>query len=152
MTIDMERIGLFPGSFDPFTIGHDLIVHRALSLFDRVVVAIGVNEGKRQMFSLEERKAAIEQLYVDESRISVATYEGLTSDFALSVGATHIIRGLRSAKDYEYERDMAIVNRRLAGIETIFLYTDPQYTAISSSLVRELIGLGKDVEQFLPHR
>lgn len=148
----MERVGLFPGSFDPFTIGHDLIVRRALGLFDRVVIAIGVNKDKRQMFSLDERQSTIERLYLDEPRISVATYEGLTSDFALAVGATHIIRGLRSAKDYEYERDMAIVNRRLAGIETVFLYTDPQYTAISSSLVRELIELGKDVEQFLPQR
>lgn len=129
-----------------------MIVRRSLTLFDHVIIAIGINEGKRQMFSLEERRKAIEDVYVGNPAVSVKIYEGLTADFAKQVGATHIIRGLRSAKDYEYERDMALVNRLLGNIETIFLYTDPQYAAISSSLVRELIELGKDIDAFLPHK
>ena len=141
---------LFPGSFDPFTLGHKSIVDRVLPIADEVVIAIGVNAGKKSMFSLEERMAQIQKVYADEPRVKVASYEGLTTDFAESIGATVMVRGVRTAQDFEFERTLADVNRQLTGIETILLITEPQYSAISSSVVRELISYGKDVKEFLP--
>ena len=146
----MERTGIFVGSFDPFTIGHDSIVRRALPLFDRIVIGVGVNEHKQTMLSAEERTAAIERLYKDEPRISVQTYSDLTVDFALRVCAQYIIKGVRSVKDFEYEREQADVNRQLTGIETVLFLAEPQLASISSSVVRELQHFGKDVSQFLP--
>ena len=141
---------LFPGSFDPFTLGHKSIVDRVLPLADEVVIAIGVNAGKKSMFSLEERVAQIQKVYANEPRVKVASYEGLTTDFAESIGATVMVRGVRTAQDFEFERTLADVNRQLTGIETILLITEPQYSAISSSIVRELLSYGKDVKEFLP--
>lgn len=141
---------LFPGSFDPFTLGHKSIVDRVLPIADEVVIAIGVNAGKKSMFSLEERMAQIQKVYANEPRVKVASYEGLTTDFAESIGATVMVRGVRTAQDFEFERTLADVNRQLTGIETILLITEPQYSAISSSVVRELISYGKDVKEFLP--
>jgi len=141
---------LFPGSFDPFTLGHKSIVDRILPMADEVVIAIGVNAGKKSMFSLEERMAQIQKVYANEPRVKVASYEGLTTDFAESVGATVMVRGVRTAQDFEFERTLADVNRQLTGIETILLITEPQYSAISSSVVRELLSYGKDVKDFLP--
>jgi pantetheine-phosphate adenylyltransferase len=141
---------LFPGSFDPFTLGHKSIVDRTLQFAEEVVIAIGVNAGKKSMFSLEERMAQIQKVYADEPRVKVASYEGLTTDFAESIGATAMVRGVRTAQDFEFERMLADVNRKLTGIETILLITDPQYSAISSSVVRELLSYGKDVKDFLP--
>ncbi len=141
---------LFPGSFDPFTLGHKSIVDRILPLADEVVIAIGVNAGKKSMFSLEERMAQIQKVYANEPRVKVASYEGLTTDFAESIGATVMVRGVRTAQDFEFERTLADVNRQLTGIETILLITEPQYSAISSSVVRELLSYGKDVKDFLP--
>lgn len=141
---------LFPGSFDPFTLGHKSIVDRVLPLADEVVIAIGVNAGKKSMFSLEERVAQIQKIYANEPRVKVASYEGLTTDFAESIGATVMVRGVRTAQDFEFERTLADVNRQLTGIETILLITEPQYSAISSSIVRELLSYGKDVKEFLP--
>ena len=141
---------LFPGSFDPFTLGHKSIVDRILPLADEVVIAIGVNAGKKSMFSLEERMAQIQKVYANEPRVKVASYEGLTTDFAESISATVMVRGVRTAQDFEFERTLADVNRQLTGIETILLITEPQYSAISSSVVRELLSYGKDVKDFLP--
>ena len=141
---------LFPGSFDPFTLGHKSIVDRVLPMADEVVIAIGMNAGKKSMFSLEERMAQIQKVYANEPRVKVASYEGLTTDFAESIGATVMVRGVRTAQDFEFERTLADVNRQLTGIETILLITEPQYSAISSSVVRELLSYGKDVKDFLP--
>lgn len=143
---------LFAGTFDPYTCGHHAIVERALAMFGRVVVAVGCNMDKKCMFALEERVAAIEKLYADEPRVSVAVYDTLTMDFAREVGATVLLRGVRSVRDYEYERDIADVNLRLGGVDTVLLVSEPEYACISSSVVRELIKFGKDVTELLPKR
>lgn len=144
------KTAIFPGSFDPFTIGHAAIVERALPLFDHIVIGVGVNESKRTLLTPEARVAAIARLYAAEARVSVTAYADLTIDLARRCGAGYILRGLRSVKDFEYERDIANVNRRLSGIETVLLFTDPRFSDISSSVVRELIAFGKDVSEFLP--
>ena len=146
----MERTALFAGTFDPYTRGHHALVERALALFDTVVVAVGRNLDKKCMFSIEERVAAIEKLYAGNGRVKVAVYDTLTMDFAHSVGATALLRGVRSVKDFEYERDIADVNMRIGGIDTALLVSEPEYASISSSVVRELMKYGKDVSEFLP--
>ena len=147
----MNKIAIFAGSFDPFTIGHKNIVDRALeSVADEVIIAIGINYEKKYMFSIEERLEAIRKTYQEEPRVRVETYEGLTTDYAKRVGGSFLLRGVRSVKDYEFERDMAEVNRRLTGIETVLLFTDAQYSCVSSSMVRELISYHQDVKEFLP--
>lgn len=147
----MKKIALFAGSFDPFTIGHQNIVDRAIeSVADEVIVAIGINYEKKYMFSLEERQEAIRKIYQNEPRVRVETYTGLTTDFAKRVGACFLLRGVRSVKDFEFERDIAEVNHRLTGIETVLLFTDPKYSCVSSSIVRELITYHQDVKDFLP--
>ena len=148
---NMSKTALFAGSFDPFTKGHQNIVDRALqSVADNVIIAIGVNHEKKYMFSLEERLQAIQELYKDNLHVRVESYEGLTTDFAKEKGADFLLRGVRSIKDFEYEREIADMNLRLGGIETVLLISEPQYAAISSSAVRELISYGKDVSKFLP--
>ncbi len=142
--------GLFVGSFDPFTIGHDSIVRRALPLFDHIIIGVGVNERKKYMLSAEERVRRIKRLYADEPKIEVRAYSDLTIDFARREQATYIIKGIRSVKDFEYEREQADVNRLLSGVETIFLYAEPQLSSISSSMVRELQHFGRDISEFLP--
>lgn len=144
------RTALFAGSFDPFTMGHHRIVQRALAMFDCVIVAVGHNINKKTMLPLEKRLADIRALYKDEQRVQVAEYDGLTTDFAQSQNVTCLLRGVRSVKDFEYERDLADINLRLSGIETVFLVSEPEYAAISSSAVRELMNYGKDVSMFLP--
>ncbi len=144
------RIALFAGTFDPFTLGHHRIVQRALPLFSRVVVAVGRNSGKQALFNVEQRLQAISSLYADEPRIEVVAYDGLTVDFAKSVAADCLLRGVRSVKDFEYERELADINRQISGIETLLLISEPQYSAISSSVVRELMHYGKDVSNMLP--
>lgn len=147
----MNKTALFAGSFDPFTKGHKNIVDRALqSVADEVVVAIGVNAQKHNALSVDERLQAIRTIYQDEPRVRVMAYDGLTTDLARQVGASFLLRGVRSVKDFEFERDIAEVNRRLTGIETVLLYTDPQYACISSSVVRELISYHQDVTEYLP--
>ena len=142
--------GIFVGSFDPFTIGHDSIVRRALPLFDRIVIGVGQNEHKQYMQTAEARCRAIEQLYRDDPRIEVKVYGGLTVDFAHSEGARFIIKGVRSVKDFEYEREQADINRRIGQVETLLLYAEPSYESISSSMVRELAHFEKDIKEFLP--
>ncbi len=145
----MRRL-LFAGSFDPFTLGHKSIVDRTLDLADETIIAIGMNEGKKTLFPLEFRLKYIRKIYADEPKVRVAHYEGLTTDFAKEVGATHLLRGVRDCKDFEYERQMADVNRQLTGIETLLVITEEKYACVSSSIVRELIHYGKDVSRFLP--
>ena len=143
---------IFTGSFDPFTIGHYDIVRRALPLFSRIVIGVGVNERKQYMQSAEQRCATIERIYADEPKIEVKAYSDLTVDFARREGAIYIIKGVRSVKDFEYEREQADINRQLSGIDTLLLYSDPRYSSISSSMVRELIHFGQDVSRYLPQK
>lgn len=146
----MAKIALFPGSFDPFTKGHQNIVERALPLFDRLVIGIGRNTTKQTLYTPEERQQQIAALFANESRIEVRIYDVLTVDFAKSVGAQYVLRGVRTMADFEYERTIADVNKRLAGLETVLLFADADTASISSSLVRELKAFGKDVTDFLP--
>ena len=141
---------LFPGSFDPFTLGHADIVKRALQMFDEVVVGVGYNEQKSGWMPVEERVEKIRELYADEPRVKVESYTGLTVDFAKEQGISTIIRGIRSAADFDYETQMADVNRQLSGIETVFLPALPQLASLSSSVVRELSHFGHDISAFLP--
>ena len=145
----MKR-AIFPGSFDPFTLGHYSIVKRTLAFMDEVIVGIGINEDKRCLMSVEKRVESIRKLYVDEPRVKVLAYSGLTVDFAHEQGAGVIIRGIRTVKDFEYEESIADINRKLSGIETVFLFTEPDLASVSSSVVRELLHYGKDVSAFFP--
>lgn len=138
------------GSFDPFTLGHDDIVRRALPLFDKIIIGVGVNERKQYMNSALVRTQTIAALYAGEPKIEVKAYNDLTIDFAHREMAEYIIKGVRSLKDFEYEQAQADINRRLGSVETIFLMASPEHAAISSSVVRELLHFGKDVSQFLP--
>ena len=139
-SIENKRIALFPGTFDPFTIGHQSLVRRGLELVDEIVISIGINDKKLTYFSLEKRMEAIWNLYKDNPRV----------DFAKEVGAGFILRGIRTVNDFEYEKTIADVNRKLTGIETFILFTEPEHTHISSSIVRELLRYGKDISQFVP--
>lgn len=144
------RIALFPGSFDPFTCGHRAIVDRALPLFDKLVIAIGVNRAKKGWMPVEERLEKLRALYANEPRVEVIAYETLTMDLAAEYGAKYVLRGVRSMADFEYERTIADANRKIGGLETIFLISDADTAHISSSLVRELAAFGHDVSDLLP--
>ena len=144
------RKAIFPGTFDPFTIGHYSVVERALTFMDEIVIGIGINENKNTYFPIEKREEMIRELYKDEPRIKVMSYDCLTIDFAHEVGARFIVRGIRTVKDFEYEETIADINRKLAGIETILLFTEPELTCVSSTIVRELLTYNKDISQFIP--
>jgi pantetheine-phosphate adenylyltransferase len=146
----MEKIALFAGTFAPYTVGHHSIATRALAMFDKIIIAVGHNSKKDSTGDVAERVKSIARTYADEPRIEVAAYEGLTADFAKERGACCLLRGVRSVKDFEYERDLADLNREISGLETVILPCEPQYAAISSSAVRELMSYGKDVSKFLP--
>jgi pantetheine-phosphate adenylyltransferase len=146
------KTAIFPGTFDPFTVGHASIVERGLPLFDRIVIGVGVNDNKRTLYTNEERVRNIQEIYANEPRIKVVAYDDLTVDLAKREGAEFILRGIRSVKDFEYERDIAAMNERLSGVQTVLLFTEPQYMSISSSVVRELLRFGKDVTEFLPKK
>ena len=148
--LEGRRIAIFPGSFDPFTRGHESIVRRALPLFDKFIIAIGVNADKRSFMTMEQRKSWIERVFEAEPKVEVVTYNGMTVDIAKEVGAQFIVRGVRLIQDFENEKHLAEVNRDLTGIETILLYTLPEYSHISSSIVRELFKYGQDVSAYLP--
>ena len=141
---------IFPGTFDPFTIGHQSVVNRALNLVDELIIAIGVNNQKSGYFSIEKRVEIIQHLYKDEPKIKVNTYHCLTVDFVEKINAQLIIRGIRSISDFEYEKNIADINRKLTGVDTFFLFTEPEYTHISSSIVRELLHYKKDIASFIP--
>lgn len=141
----------FPGTFDPFTVGHQSIVEQALTFADMVHIGIGVNPDKHTMFTAGQRLNYINHLYGSEDRVVVSQYSGLTTDYIARRGdISCILRGVRSVKDFEYERQLADINRQLTGIETILVFPSPQYDSISSSIVRELITYGKDVSPFVP--
>ena len=145
-----KRIAIFPGSFDPFTIGHHDIVLRGLEIFDEIIIGIGHNYTKRENAPIEERLHAIQQAYNQQPRVRVEIYDGLTVDFAQKHAAKFILRGVRSVQDFEYERNIAEANKQLSGIETVLLYTRPEYAHISSTLVRDLQSHGKDISAFIP--
>lgn len=145
------KTALFPGSFDPFTRGHQSIVDRTVAtIADKVIIAIGVNCNKKYTESVESRIKKLHRLYADNPNVEVVSYEGLTIDCATQVGADFIVRGIRCVKDFEYERDIAEVNRRLTGIETVFLFTEPELAHISSTIARELKSYNKDITDYLP--
>jgi pantetheine-phosphate adenylyltransferase len=147
----MKRIALFPGSFDPITLGHVSVVQRAIPLFDQIVIAIGVNSEKNHMFSVEQRQKWIEAVFVNEPKVVVQTYKGLTVDFCNTIGARYILRGLRTSADFEFERGIGQVNRKLAPqVDTVFLLTEPEYTPISSSIVRDVYRHGGDIKSMVP--
>ena len=148
----MNNIALFPGSFDPFTIGHHDIVLRSLKLFDEVVIGIGKNSAKTRQFSLEFLIPKIEESFKNFNQVRVIAYEGLTADFAKTISAKFLIRGLRNTTDFEYENSIAEVNKFLwPELETIFLKTSPEYSSISSTIIRDIYKYGKDVSSFLPY-
>ncbi len=144
------RRAIFPGTFDPFTIGHASVVTRALTFMDEVVIGIGINENKNFYFPTQKRLQMIGDLYRENPRIRVMSYDCLTIDFAREVDAQFIVRGIRTVKDFEYEETIADINRKLAGIETILLFTEPELTCVSSTIVRELLTYKKDISQFIP--
>ncbi len=147
----MEKIALFPGSFDPITKGHESIILRALSLFDKVIIAIGINEQKKHFFPLDERRKWIAKVFEDYPQIEVITYEGLTVDVCKKMSAGFILRGLRTSADFEFERSIGQVNKMmLPGVETVFLLTTPEYTALNSNIVRDIIRHGGDATPFIP--
>jgi pantetheine-phosphate adenylyltransferase len=141
---------IFPGSFDPFTIGHYSVVKRGLELFDHITIGVGSNCSKKSFFTLEKRLDIIRQAFHDEPRVSVKAYDSLTIDFAKEEEADFILRGVRSANDFEYEKSIADINKRLSSIETVLLFTEPQHSAVSSTIVRDLLNYGKEVAEFLP--
>ena len=141
---------LFPGSFDPFTIGHKWVVDKALEIADKVVIAIGINENKRRTFAVEDVAEKIKKAYAQDLRVEVITYKGLTIDIAKEIEATAIVRGVRSTIDFEYEKNIADINRELSGIETILLFTHPTLSHVSSSVVRELNHFGYDISKYIP--
>lgn len=147
----MEKVAVFPGSFDPFTVGHEAIVNRALPLFEKVIVAVGFNASKKSFFSIEQRLAMISKVFENEPRVEVISYEGLTVDLCKKINVKYILRGLRTSADFEFERAVGQVNKAmLPEVETIFLLTAPEHTSINSTIVRDILIHNGDPSQFLP--
>lgn len=145
------KIAVFPGSFDPITVGHESIILRSLKLFDKVILAIGVNSQKNYMFSLDQRKKSLKTCFSDYPQIEITDYSGLTVDYCKKINANFIIRGLRVAADFEFERNIALMNKELAPeIETIFLISEPKHSALSSTVVRDIYRNGGDISKFVP--
>ena len=149
----MSKIGVFPGSFDALTKGHEAIIRKSLNVFDKIVVAVGVNSTKAYMFSLEKRMSHINELFKNDDQVEVQSFQKLTVDFCKDIGANHIVRGLRDSKDFQYEKPIAHMNFDLAGIDTVFFLTELKYNAISSSIIREIYKNNGSIEQFVtkPH-
>lgn len=147
----MKRIALFPGSFDPYTIGHHDIITRSIGLFDKIIIGVGINSTKKYLNTTEERVNYIKQVYINEPKVGVVSYQELTINFCKKVDANYILRGLRNTIDFEYEKNIALMNLSLeSNIETIFLMCNPQYSHINSSVVKEVILNGGNVDEFLP--
>ncbi len=145
------KIAVFPGSFDPITVGHESVIRRAIPLFDEIIVAIGVNSTKSGMFDVETRMEFIRKTFVDCKKVKVMNYSGLTVNFCNQVGAKYILRGLRTSADFEFERSIGQVNKIMSGeIETIFLLTSTAHTPITSSVVRDIIKYGGDISKLVP--
>jgi len=149
----MQKVAIFPGSFDPFTVGHESVVRRATAIFDKIVIMIGYNSNKKSFFPIEKRIKWINEVFENDDNITVETYEGLTIDFCKKVGARYILRGLRTSADFEFERAIAQVNKQMyPEIETVFLLTIPEHTPVNSTIVRDIIMHGGDASRFLPRR
>lgn len=147
----MSKVAVFPGSFSPFSIGHQSVVEKALPLFDKIIISVGVNSKKNQYFSIQKRMQWIGSVYANNEKIEVKKYEGLTIDFCKKEGANFILRGLRDSHDFKFEKDIAQMNNDLdSSIETIFIITPPELSHISSSLIRDIIKNGGDVSKFIP--
>jgi pantetheine-phosphate adenylyltransferase len=147
----MKKLAVFPGSFDPFTIGHEAIIRRAINLFDEIIIAVGANALKKNFFSLEIRKEMIRKVFENEPRISVDHYEGLTVDYCRKKGAGYLLRGLRTSADFEFERAIGQVNKSMEpAIESVFLLTAPEHSFINSTIVRDVIMNGGDASRFVP--
>lgn len=147
----MKKIAVFPGSFDPFTIGHESIVRRATGMFDKIIIMIGNNANKRPFFEIEKRMKWINQVFKDDANIEVVKHEGLTVDFCREQGANYILRGLRTSADFEYERAIAQVNKMMfPDVETVFLLTLPEHTPIQATIIRDIVFHGGDASMFLP--
>jgi pantetheine-phosphate adenylyltransferase len=147
----MSKIAVFPGSFDPFTIGHESIVYRSLELFDKIVIAIGHNENKKAFFPLQVRMDMIKEVFKGESKIEVVHFEDLTVKLCQRVGAKYVLRGLRTSADFEYERAIAQVNKAMyPELESVFILTLPEHTSINSTIVREILKYGGDASKFVP--
>ena len=147
----MRNIAIFPGSFSPFTIGHQSVIDRALPIFERIIIAIGINSEKNQYFSIEERMQWIKDVYANNPKIEVQFYEGLTVDFCKKENANYILRGIRDSHDFKFEKNIAQMNKDLNNdIETIFLITPPEISHISSTIIRDIIKNGGDVSKFIP--
>ena len=148
----MEKIAVFPGSFDPFTIGHESLIKRALPLFDKIIIAIGYNLNKEGFFPLEKREKWIREVFEFEEKVMVDTFKGLTVDFCKNAGAGYILRGLRTSADFEYERAIAQINKEMnSDVETVFILAYPEYSSVTSSIVREIMRYGGDASKFLPN-
>lgn len=147
----MDRIAIFPGSFDPFTIGHESIVKRALPLFDKIVIMIGYNANKKSFYPIEKRLKWIKQVFQNENKIEVQIFDGLTVDFCKIVNAKYILRGIRTSSDFEYERAIAQVNKKMhPEIESVFLLTLPEHTPVMATIVRDIVFHGGDISMFIP--
>jgi pantetheine-phosphate adenylyltransferase len=147
----MKKVAVFPGSFDPITRGHESVIKRAIPLFDKLYVAIGINTEKKDFFSVHIRIEWLKLVFKDEPKIEVVEYQGLTVDLCKKLDAHYILRGLRTSADFEFERSIGQTNKKLfPGIETVFLLTDPEYTSLNSSIVRDVVRNGGDASQFVP--
>ncbi len=147
----MEKVAVFPGSFDPFTVGHENIVLRGLSIFDKIIVAIGIHSTKQPLLKIEARVEMVTRIFKDNEQVSAGSFEGLTVDYCRKVHATHMLRGIRTAADFEYERAIAQINKKmLPSVESIFLLTTPEHTPVNSTIIRDIIRNGGDASQFLP--
>ncbi len=147
----MKRIAVFPGSFDPFTIGHESIVRRALDLFDEIIIAVGINSTKANLFSIEQRMAWIKAVFQDSNQVKVDSYEGLTVEYCKRQNARYILRGLRTSADFGFERGIAQVNKAMVpSVETIFILALPEHSAISSTIIRDIIRNGGNAQPFVP--